>query len=932
MPNLDTSETPVSPVTETGYQSSSAGVDALFQAMLRILERVARPNSGSGDRGGVTRVTPNVAVYWLEATKRIMDDLDCTLEQKLKGAVSLLHDEAYHWLLMVKEGTQPDCLTWEFFNTSFQSKYVGASYVDARRREFLNLTQGDRSVVKCVRFEDGLRDNLRVLIAPQRECEFSVLVEKAKIAEDVKRAECQNRDRERVRVGAPVASTRMLPCGDCGRHLSDDRRGQFNSHLGAVDRLGVVMVWVVDKEHWVEVLVRQSESDGAFVWGVRPNSGSGLVGGAPGCLDYATKRVILRTEDNKEVVVIGERRDYLSNVISALVAEKLVWKGCEAYLAYVSVSSSKASSVGNIRTVRDFLDVFPEDLPGLPPNREVKFGIELLPGTAPVFTGPYRMAPKELTELKAQLQELLDHCFIHLSVSLWGAPILFDSLWTLRVPSYAFSVDECTDCILGSDEPIFVEGIRVDPRKIEAMMDWKQPKNVSGIRSFLGLTDYYRWFIEGFSLVASPLIKLLRKGVPFAPVLIQLESGKEFVVYSDASHTGLGCVLMQDCKVVAYASHQLKTHEGKYLTHDLELVAVVFALKIWRHYLYGERCIIYTDYKSLKYFLTQKELNLRQCHWIELLKDYDCTIEHHPGKANVVAYALSRRAMSDLRVMFARLSLFDDGSLLAKLQVKSTWIDQIQDKQLVDETLGQICVSNDSNFRQSILKEAHSSPDAMHPEGNKMYCDLRELYWWSGLKREVTNSVVCCLTYQQVKAEHQLPSGLLQPKLAKLYISEIVRLYGVLVSIVFDRDPRFTSQFWKILHEALGSRSCMIDFQGSWEDYLPLAEFAYNNNFQASIQMAPYEALYSREGQVSAGSPAAICAFGGSFSLLVSGGLKVVSHQTDSRSVPEPKKNEIRRKLKNPAVDATRPCGKPRWTGAAELLRDHMFELIIVTI
>ncbi|XP_017604098.1 uncharacterized protein LOC108450837 [Gossypium arboreum] len=148
-----------------------------------------------------------------------MDDLDCTPEQKLKGAVSLLRDEGYQWWLTVKEGTQPECLTWEFFKTTFQEKYVGASYVDACRKKFLNLTHGDRSVAKyevkflrmscyargmvaseyerCIRFEDRLRDNLRVLIAPQRKRDFSALVEKVKIAEEVKHAGPQNHDRER---------------------------------------------------------------------------------------------------------------------------------------------------------------------------------------------------------------------------------------------------------------------------------------------------------------------------------------------------------------------------------------------------------------------------------------------------------------------------------------------------------------------------------------------------------------------------------------------------------------------------------------------------------------------------------------------------------------------------------------------------------------
>ncbi|KAG8491253.1 hypothetical protein CXB51_014429 [Gossypium anomalum] len=703
-------------------------------------------------------------------------------------------------------------------------------------------------------------------------------------------------------------------------------------------------------------------------------------------------------------MMIGERRDYLSNVISALRAEKWIRKGCEAYLAFVSQTDEEGLTVDKVRTVKEFQDVFQEELPGLPPNREVKFGIDLLPGTAPVSIAPYRMAPKELVELKAQIQELLDRGFIRPSVSPWGALVLFvkkkdgtmrmcidyrqlnkltiknkyplpriDDLFDqlkgasvfskidlrsgyhqLRVKEadihktafrtryghYEFLVmpfgltnapaafmdlmnrvfqpfldrekelyAKFSKCEFWLREVTFLghvvsaEGIKVDPRKIEAILEWKPARSVSEIRSFLGLAGYYRRFVEGFSVMAAALTKLIRKGVPFVwtekqqkaferlkkfltevPVLIQPESGKDFTVYSDASHVGLGCALMQEGKVVAYASRQLKPHEGNYPTHDLELAAVIFALKIWRHYLYWERCIIYTDHKSLKYLLTQKELNLRQRRWIELLKDYDYSIEYHPGKANVVADALSRRAVSDLRAMFARLSLFDDGSLLAELQVRPTWVDQIREKQLKDESLvarfqqvkeggtsefglndegvlcfrGKICVPRDSDLRQSILREAHGGLCAMHPRGNKLYHDLRELYWWPRLKREVTEFVGKCLTCQQVKAEHQLPSGLLQPvkiplwkwervtmdfvsglpltpskkdsiwvivdrltksahfipvrtdfslqKLAKLYVAEIVQLHGVPVSIISDRDPRFTSRFWQKLHEALGTR------------------------------------------------------------------------------------------------------------------------------
>jgi hypothetical protein len=209
--------------------------------------------------------------------------------------------------------------------------------------------------------------------------------------------------------------------------------------------------------------------------------------------------------------------------------------------------------------------------------------------------------------------------------------------------------DKLKKCEFWMDRVVFLghvisrDGITVDPSKIEAVVNWVRPTNVSEVRSFLGLAGYYRRFVEGFSCIATPLTRLTWKNAKFewtnecersfqelkqwlvsASVLTIPSSSSGFVIYSDASHKGLGCVLMQHGKVVAYASRQLKSYEQNYPTHDLELAAVVFALKIWRHYLYGERCEIYTDHKSLKYISTQKELNMRQKRWLELIKDYDC--------------------------------------------------------------------------------------------------------------------------------------------------------------------------------------------------------------------------------------------------------------------------------------------------------------------
>ncbi|GKA67096.1 putative reverse transcriptase domain-containing protein, partial [Tanacetum coccineum] len=181
------------------------------------------------------------------------------------------------------------------------------------------------------------------------------------------------------------------------------------------------------------------------------------------------------------------------------------------------------------------------------------------------------------------------------------------------------------------------QGIHVDLAKIESIKDWASPKSPMEICQFLGLAGYYRRFIEGFSKIAKPITKLTQKKVKF-------EWGSEdFIVYCDASIKGLGAMLMEREKVIAYASRQLKIHEKNYTTHDLKLGAVVFSLKFWRHYFYGTKCTVFTDHKSLQHILNQKDLNMRQRHWLEFLSDYNCEIRYQPGKANVIDDSLSRK-------------------------------------------------------------------------------------------------------------------------------------------------------------------------------------------------------------------------------------------------------------------------------------------------
>ncbi|GJZ26388.1 reverse transcriptase domain-containing protein [Tanacetum coccineum] len=763
------------------------------------------------------------------------------------------------------------------------------------------------------------------------------------------------------------------------------------------------------------------------------------------------------------------------NIISCTKTQKYMEKGFPIFLAHVTTRETEDKSekkrLEDVPIVQDFPEVFPEDLPGLPPTRQVEFQIDLVPGAAPVARAPYRLAPSELKELSEQLKELSDKGFIRpnktfpateiddlfdqlqgssvyskidlrsgyhqlrvreedisktafrtryghyefqvMPFGLTNAPAVFMDLMNRVCKPYLdkFVIVFIDDILIYSKneqehkehlkqilellkkEELYAkfskcefwipkvqflghvidsEGIHVDPAKIESIKDWTSPKSPTEIRQFLGLAGYYRRFIEGFSKIAKPMTKLTQKKVKFewgdkqeaafqllkkklcsAPILALPEGSEDFIAYCDASKKGLGAVLMQREKVISYASRQLKIHEKNYTTHDLELGAMVFALKIWRHYLYGTKCTVFTDHKSLQHILDQKELNMRQRRWLELLSDYDCDIRYHPGKANVVADALSRKEREPplrVRALVMTISLDlpkqilsaqtearkpenikseDVGGMLVE---NAKFPEAIREQKLEPRADGTLCLNGRSwlpcygDLRTIIMHESHKSKYSIHPGSDKMYQDMKKLYWWPNMKADIATYVNKCLTCAKVKAEHQRPSGLLvQPKipewkwdnitmdfvtklpktsqgydtiwvivdrltksaiftpmretdpldkLARLYLKEVVTRHGIPVSIICDRDPRFASNFWRSLQNALGTnldmstayhpqtdgqsertiqtledmlRACAIDFGKGWVNHLPLVEFSYNNSYHASIKAAPFEALYGRK-------------------------------------------------------------------------------------
>nr|GEV55849.1 putative reverse transcriptase domain-containing protein [Tanacetum cinerariifolium] len=628
---------------------------------------------------------------------------------------------------------------------------------------------------------------------------------------------------------------------------------------------------------------------------------------------------IVRVPFRNETLIFQGKRNYQVhqsrlNIISCVKAQKYLSKGCDIFLAHVTMKEAKDKSeekrLEDVPIVRDFPEVFSKDLSGIPPTQQVEFQIDLVPGAAPVARAPYRLAPTEMKELTDQLQELSDKGFIRPSSSPWGAPVLFvknkdgsfrmcidyrelieltvkncnqqlrvreedipKTAFRMRYGHYEFQVmpfglrnvpavfmdlmnrvcklyldkfvivfiddiliysknkeehEEHLKLILEllKKEELYVKiskckfwipkvqflkhvidskGIYLDLAKIESIKDWASLKTRTEIHQFLGLAGYYRRFFKGFSKIAKSMTKLTQKNVKFywgekeeaafqlikqklcsAPTLALPKGLENFIVYCDASYKGLGVVRMQNEKVIAYASRQLKIHEKNYTTYDLELGAVVFALKM------KERSI---------------PLRIRA-----LVMTMGLNLPEKILEAQTEALKLEN------------LSAEDVGGMIRK-ELPKEKLEPCADRTLCLNNMS--WVSCFADLRTLIMHESYKLKYSIHPASDEMYQDLKQLYLWPNMKANIatyekitmdfntklpktTNGYdyIWVIVDRLTKSAHFLPmrENDTMEKLMKLYMKEVVTRHGVPVSIIFDHDGRFTSLFWQALHKALGTR------------------------------------------------------------------------------------------------------------------------------
>ncbi|KAG7585890.1 Reverse transcriptase domain [Arabidopsis thaliana x Arabidopsis arenosa] len=839
-------------------------------------------------------------------------------------SVHYLQADAHLWWRGVAARRAQAGMSWADFVAEFNAKYFPPKALDRLEGRFFELSQGSQTVRE---YEAEFN---RLIVYAGRAMEVVELVETAALLEEglkdeavvtsptlqVKKPQQQSSSNKS---GKPVQGQKHK-CDETQR-ASQDGQGCFGCG---------------SKDHRVASYPRRSERGGSG------GSGNGDTdrefaerGGIPGEPDKHFG--VVRIARGKFLVVQGRARNLDVPVAGESMLTDLIICAVELYDIILGIDWLGHYMV-YLDCHRGAFRVREGEEKGLPPSRSDPFTIELETGTMPISKAPYRMAPAEMAELKKQLEELLGKGFIRPSSSPWGAPVLFlkkkdgsfrlcidyrglnrvivknkyplpridELLDQLRGATWLSKIDLASDDILvyskSSEEHevhlrvvleklreqklfaklskcsfwqreisflghiISAAGVSVDPEKIQAIREWPRPRNAMEIRSFLGLTGYYRRFVKECEESFANLKAMLTS----TPVLALLEQREG----------------------VCLCSRQLRKHEGNYPTHDLEMATVVFALKIWRSYLYGGKVQVFTDHKSLKYIFPQPEPNLRQRRWMELVADYDLDIAYHPGKANLVDDALSRKRVAlaqerDIESLKDEVLIKDSKVEGSEYQVSANGIILVH---------GQVCVPRDKNLRREILSEAHASKFSIHP-GRLRPCDVCQLVkaehrnpgsllqslplpeWkWDMIKMDFvvvlpisrTKDAIWVIVDRLTKSAQFLAIKKTDRAevLAKKYVQEVVRRHGVPVSIVSDRDPKFTSAFWRAFQAEMGTnvhlsttyhpqadgqsertiqtledllRICVLDWDGHWADHLGLVEFSYNNSYQAMREMSFYD-------------------------------------------------------------------------------------------
>ncbi|GKA19348.1 putative reverse transcriptase domain-containing protein, partial [Tanacetum coccineum] len=584
------------------------------------------------------------------------------------------------------------------------------------------------------------------------------------------------------------------------------------------------------------------------------------------------EKVVRIPYGNKTLTVKSDKGMSRIKVISYIKVRKYIERGCHLFLAHVTEKKPKEKQLEDVPVIHDFPKVFPNDLPGLPPSRQVEFRIDLVPGAAPIARAPYRLAPSEMKELSVQLQELLEKGFIRPSSSPWEAPI------DLRSGYHQL-------CIKEEDIPITTFRTRYGHFEFQVMP--------------FGLTNAPAMFMDLMNRVCNPYLD------KFIIVFIG-----DILVYSKdeeehGKHWKIILELLKKERLYAkFSKCDFWLDSLQFLGYVIDRNGVhvdpgkIEAIKNWtapttptevRQFLglagyYRsapilalpegiEDFVVYCDaslkgYGAVLMQREKKELNMRQRHWIELLSDYDCEIRYHPRKANVVADALSRKErIKPLRVRAFMMTIHND-----------------LPKQILKAQKG-------SNKEEEFDKSKYY----IHPRLDKMYQDLKLLYWWPNMKADIATyeritmdfvsglprtpsgyDSIWVIVDRLTKSAHFLPTKKTDTmeKLTQLYLKEIVCRHGVPISIISDRDSHFTSRFWRSLQKPLGINLDMstayhpqtdgqsertiqmledmlhayvMDFGSSWDHHLPLVEFLYNNSYHVSIKAVPYEALYGRK-------------------------------------------------------------------------------------